>query len=97
MCFLQTVDIHKEKVARREIGILTTNKNACRSHKIVAPANPERPVRYIRKPIDYSVLDDMGHGVKVMVVHQKAWVWLILNCWCQCWRDCVDVMKMMWV
>ncbi|XP_069388810.1 abl interactor 2-like isoform X9 [Paralichthys olivaceus] len=60
----QTVDIHKEKVARREIGILTTNKNTCRSHKIVAPSNPERPVRYIRKPIDYGVLDDIGHGVK---------------------------------
>ncbi|XP_062288398.1 abl interactor 2-like isoform X22 [Scomber scombrus] len=63
--YVQTVDIHKEKVARREIGILTTNKNTSRSHKIVAPANPERPVRYIRKPIDYSVLDDIGHGVKV--------------------------------
>ncbi|XP_066136730.1 abl interactor 1 isoform X11 [Saccopteryx bilineata] len=60
----QTVDIHKEKVARREIGILTTNKNTSRSHKIIAPANMERPVRYIRKPIDYTVLDDVGHGVK---------------------------------
>ncbi|XP_035860015.1 abl interactor 2-like isoform X9 [Sander lucioperca] len=60
----QTVDIHKEKVARREIGILTTNKNTARSHKIVAPSNTERPVRYIRKPIDYNVLDDIGHGVK---------------------------------
>uniref|UniRef100_A0A452T0Y1 Abl interactor 1 n=1 Tax=Ursus maritimus TaxID=29073 RepID=A0A452T0Y1_URSMA len=61
----QTVDIHKEKVARREIGILTTNKNTSRTHKIIAPANMERPVRYIRKPIDYTVLDDVGHGVKV--------------------------------
>ncbi|XP_047205790.1 abl interactor 1a isoform X12 [Girardinichthys multiradiatus] len=60
----QTVDIHKEKVARREIGILTTNKNTARTHKIIAPANLERPVRYIRKPIDYTVLDDVGHGVK---------------------------------
>ncbi|XP_063777739.1 abl interactor 1 isoform X10 [Pseudophryne corroboree] len=60
----QTVDIHKEKVARREIGILTTNKNTARSHKIIAPTNMERPVRYIRKPIDYTVLDDVGHGVK---------------------------------
>ncbi|XP_026074548.1 abl interactor 2-like isoform X6 [Carassius auratus] len=60
----QTVDIHKEKVARREIGILTTNKNTSRTHKIIAPANPERPVRYIRKPMDYSSLDDIGHGVK---------------------------------
>ncbi|XP_045916026.1 abl interactor 2b [Micropterus dolomieu] len=64
----QTVDIHKEKVARREIGILTTNKNTSRTHKIIAPANPERPVRYIRKPIDYSMLDDMGHGVKVVIL-----------------------------
>nr|XP_061802560.1 abl interactor 2-like isoform X19 [Nerophis lumbriciformis] len=62
----QTVDIHKEKVARREIGILTTNKNTSRTHKIIAPANPERPVRYVRKPVDYSILDDMGHGVKSM-------------------------------
>ncbi|KAF4788484.1 abl interactor 1 [Turdus rufiventris] len=60
----KTVDIHKEKVARREIGILTTNKNTSRTHKIIAPANMERPVRYIRKPIDYTVLDDVGHGVK---------------------------------
>ncbi|XP_062383425.1 abl interactor 2b isoform X3 [Sardina pilchardus] len=68
----QTVDIHKEKVARREIGILTTNKNTSRTHKIIAPANPERPVRYIRKPIDYGVLDDVGHGVKVNAQNMKA-------------------------
>ncbi|XP_060224443.1 abl interactor 2 isoform X24 [Meriones unguiculatus] len=60
----QTVDIHKEKVARREIGILTASKNTSRTHKIIAPASLERPVRYIRKPIDYTVLDDIGHGVK---------------------------------
>ncbi|XP_028320158.1 abl interactor 2-like isoform X17 [Gouania willdenowi] len=67
----QTVDIHKEKVARREIGILTTNKNTSRTHKIIAPANQERPVRYIRKPIDYSMLDDMGHGVKASGQNMK--------------------------
>lgn len=65
----QTVDIHKEKVARREIGILTTNKNTSRTHKIIAPGNMERPVRYIRKPIDYTLLDDVGHGVKVSFGH----------------------------
>ncbi|XP_070786700.1 abl interactor 2b isoform X21 [Enoplosus armatus] len=70
--YVQTVDIHKEKVARREIGILTTNKNTSRTHKIIAPANPERPVRYIRKPIDYSMLDDMGHGVKASAQNMKA-------------------------
>ncbi|XP_031814129.1 abl interactor 2 isoform X17 [Sarcophilus harrisii] len=66
-----TVDIHKEKVARREIGILTTNKNTSRTHKIIAPANLERPVRYIRKPIDYTILDDIGHGVKVSTQNMK--------------------------
>ncbi|XP_026800601.3 abl interactor 1a isoform X5 [Pangasianodon hypophthalmus] len=68
----QTVDIHKEKVARREIGILTTNKNTTRTHKIIAPANVERPVRYIRKPIDYTVLDDVGHGVKWLKAKQHG-------------------------
>eukprot|EP00088_Acartia_fossae_P009026 TRINITY_DN14354_c0_g1_i4.p1 TRINITY_DN14354_c0_g1~~TRINITY_DN14354_c0_g1_i4.p1 ORF type:complete len:687 (-),score=167.82 TRINITY_DN14354_c0_g1_i4:336-2396(-) len=60
----QTVAIHKEKVARREIGVLTTNKCSNRQYKIVAPANPERRINYVRKPIDYSSLDDIGHGVK---------------------------------
>ncbi|XP_040840442.1 abl interactor 2 isoform X36 [Ochotona curzoniae] len=69
--YIQTVDIHKEKVARREIGILTTNKNTSRTHKIIAPANLERPVRYIRKPIDYTLLDDIGHGVKVSTQNMK--------------------------
>ncbi|XP_062847199.1 abl interactor 1a isoform X6 [Trichomycterus rosablanca] len=68
----QTVDIHKEKVARREIGILTTNKNTSRTHKIIAPANTERPVRYIRKPIDFTVLDDVGHGVKWLKAKQHG-------------------------
>ncbi|XP_025943875.1 abl interactor 2 [Apteryx rowi] len=68
---VKTVDIHKEKVARREIGILTTNKNTSRTHKIIAPANLERPVRYIRKPIDYTILDDIGHGVKVSTQNMK--------------------------
>ncbi|XP_056593627.1 abl interactor 1a isoform X8 [Triplophysa dalaica] len=68
----QTVDIHKEKVARREIGILTTNKNTLRTHKIIAPPNIERPVRYIRKPIDFTVLDDVGHGVKWLKAKQHG-------------------------
>ncbi|XP_077364999.1 abl interactor 1a isoform X12 [Festucalex cinctus] len=68
----QTVDIHKEKVARREIGILTTNKNTARTHKIIAPAKMECPVRYIRKPIDYALLDDVGHGVKWMKAKQHG-------------------------
>jgi len=60
----QTVDIHKEKVARREIGVLTTNKSSSRQYKILAPANQERPIKYVRRPIDYSALDDIGHGIR---------------------------------
>lgn len=60
-----TVSIHKEKIARREIGILTTNKKlTTRQHKILAPSLQERPIKYIRKPVDFSVLDDIGHGIK---------------------------------
>ena len=61
----QTVGIHKEKVARREIGVLTTNKSFTRQYKIIAPATPERPIKYVRKPIDYASLDNIGHGVRV--------------------------------
>lgn len=59
----QTVSIHKEKVARREIGVLTANKVSSRQYKIVAPSNPEKPIKYVRKPIDYTLLDDVGHGM----------------------------------
>lgn len=58
----QTVSIYKEKVARREIGVLTANKVSSRQYKIVAPLNPEKPIKYVRKPIDYSQLDEVGHG-----------------------------------
>ncbi|KAF7987683.1 hypothetical protein HCN44_003546 [Aphidius gifuensis] len=60
----QTVMIHKEKVARREIGVLTANKMTTRQYKIIAPANPEKPIKYVRKSIDYTTLDDIGHGVR---------------------------------
>jgi hypothetical protein len=59
------VNIHKEKVARREIGVLTANKCVVRTSKIKLPEADEKPVKYIRKPIDYSLLDDIGHGVKL--------------------------------
>lgn len=61
----QEVKIHQEKVARREIGALTTNKNIVRNVKLKRPEVEEKPVKYLRKPIDYSILDDIGHGVKI--------------------------------
>ncbi|KAK9504088.1 hypothetical protein O3M35_010508 [Rhynocoris fuscipes] len=62
----QTVMIHKEKVARREIGVLTANKTTNRQYKIIAPANPEKPIKYVRKPIDFNALDEIGHGVRAV-------------------------------
>ena len=41
-----------------------------RQYKIIAPANPERPIKYVRKPIDYSCLDHIGHGVTAPQSHQ---------------------------
>lgn len=60
----QMVMVHKEKVARREIGVLTTNKTTSRQYKILAPANTEKPIKYVRKAIDFGCLDDVGHGIR---------------------------------
>ncbi|XP_077069014.1 ABI family, member 3a isoform X2 [Siphateles boraxobius] len=61
----QTVDMHREKVARREIGAFTVGKRVSRSHKIVPPAkNKEAKLKYSRTPISFSSLDSVGHGVK---------------------------------
>ena len=61
--------IHKEKVARREIGVLTAGRSVHRplgmKNGIIYPEQNERPIKYTRKSIDYTVLDDIGHGVKV--------------------------------
>ncbi|VDK51295.1 unnamed protein product [Anisakis simplex] len=60
----EIVAIHKEKVARREIGVLTANKCVQKQPKIITPALQERPQRYQRTAIDFSVLDELGHGAK---------------------------------
>lgn len=57
----QTVDIHKEKVARREIGVLAATKPTGRAHRIIAPAEQEKLIRYTRRATDYSVLDNLGN------------------------------------
>lgn len=42
---------------------MTANKISSRQYKIVAPLNPEKPIKYVRKSIDYSILDEIGHGI----------------------------------
>lgn len=65
----QTVENHKEKVSRREIGVFTAVRRVPRSHKIIHPQQPtsgsqSRPP-HSRQPISYQLLDSLGHGVKV--------------------------------
>ncbi|KAJ8345646.1 hypothetical protein SKAU_G00298390 [Synaphobranchus kaupii] len=62
----QTVDMHREKVARREIGGFTASKKVQRNQKIVPPsaAGQEPKPKYSRAPISYASLDALGHGIK---------------------------------
>ena len=61
------VMVHKERVARRQIGQLTTNKASLqvpgmRQPGIIYPDHVEKLTKYVRQPIDYHVLDNLGHG-----------------------------------
>uniref|UniRef100_A0A8D0EGS9 ABI family member 3 n=1 Tax=Strix occidentalis caurina TaxID=311401 RepID=A0A8D0EGS9_STROC len=64
-CVAQRVNMHKEKVSRREIGSLTVNKRFPSYQKIMAPPSPPCLEPYYRKPLNFNVLDDIGHGIKV--------------------------------
>ncbi|KAM4717125.1 ABI family, member 3a isoform 1-T1 [Anableps anableps] len=61
----QTVEMHKEKVARREIGAFTAVRRVPRSHKIIPPTGSQPRPSYSRQPINYQQLDELGHGMKV--------------------------------
>ncbi|KAM6312044.1 ABI gene family member 3 [Podargus strigoides] len=63
-CVAQRVDMHKEKVSRREIGSLTVSKRFPSYQKIMSPPSPPCLEPYYRKPLNFSVLDDIGHGIK---------------------------------
>ncbi|XP_074782778.1 ABI gene family member 3 isoform X1 [Athene noctua] len=63
-CVAQRVDMHKEKVSRREIGSLTVSKRFPSYQKIMAPPSPPCLEPYYRKPLNFNVLDDVGHGIK---------------------------------
>ncbi|NXX52859.1 ABI3 protein, partial [Scopus umbretta] len=63
-CVAQRVDMHKEKVSRREIGSLTVSKRFPSYQKIMPPPSPPCLEPYYRKPLNFSVLDNIGHGIK---------------------------------
>ncbi|XP_059938149.1 ABI gene family member 3 isoform X2 [Mesoplodon densirostris] len=58
------VNMHMEKVARREIGTLATVQRLPPSQKIIAPESLPPLTPYYRRPLNFSCLDDIGHGVK---------------------------------
>ncbi|KAM3820883.1 ABI gene family member 3 isoform 1-T1 [Vipera latastei] len=60
----QVIEMHKEKVSRREIGMLTVSKTFPPYQKVIYPKNIEPLQPYYRKPLDFSTLDDIGHGIK---------------------------------
>lgn len=62
---MQMVNMHMEKVARREIGTLATVLRLPPSQKVIPPESLPPLTPYYRKPLNFSCLDDIGHGVKV--------------------------------
>ncbi|XP_055476325.1 ABI gene family member 3 isoform X1 [Psammomys obesus] len=60
----QTVNMHMEKVARREIGTLATVMRLPPSQKVIPPESLPPLTPYHRKPLNFTCLDDIGHGVK---------------------------------
>ncbi|CAH8501316.1 unnamed protein product [Schistosoma turkestanicum] len=54
-------NIYLEKVARKAVGSCTVSKvPVVYQHEAVLP---EPPQKYIRQPINFSILDNVGHGI----------------------------------
>ncbi|XP_029339779.1 ABI gene family member 3 isoform X2 [Mus caroli] len=60
----QMVNMHMEKVARREIGTLATVVRLPPNQKVIPPESLPSLTPYYRKPLNFACLDDIGHGVK---------------------------------
>lgn len=68
----QSVEMHREKVARRDIGGFTTSRRVPRCHKLLPPAEVQPRPPYSRQPINFQQLDAIGHGVKVGVKAERS-------------------------
>ncbi|XP_008836530.1 ABI gene family member 3 isoform X2 [Nannospalax galili] len=60
----QMVNMHMEKVARREIGTLATVQRLPPGQKVIPPESLPPLTPYYRKPLNFGCLDDIGHGIK---------------------------------
>ncbi|CAL8300759.1 unnamed protein product [Lota lota] len=64
----QTVAIHQEKVARREIGSFSIPKKISRTKCMTLPKSGIEPQRrYTREPISFTALDCIGHSFQFPV------------------------------
>ncbi|XP_077827396.1 ABI gene family member 3 isoform X13 [Macaca mulatta] len=61
---MQMVNMHMEKVARREIGTLATVQRLPPGQKVIAPESLPPLTPYCRRPLNFGCLDDIGHGIK---------------------------------
>ncbi|XP_013863560.1 ABI gene family member 3, partial [Austrofundulus limnaeus] len=63
---------HFEKVARREIGVLSTPKKKTLSMPMTPPTSGIEPEQsYESVPISYSILDSIGHSFQVVEPKKK--------------------------
>ncbi|XP_006833716.1 PREDICTED: ABI gene family member 3 [Chrysochloris asiatica] len=62
----QMVNMHMEKVARREIGTLAAVQRLPPSQKVIPPESLPTLTPYYRKPLNFGCLDEIGHGIKDM-------------------------------
>ncbi|XP_014646284.1 PREDICTED: ABI gene family member 3 isoform X1 [Ceratotherium simum simum] len=60
----QMVNMHMEKVARREIGTLATVQRLPPGQKVIPPESLPSLTPYYRRPLNFGCLDDIGHGIK---------------------------------
>ncbi|KAM4843931.1 ABI gene family member 3 [Thomomys bottae] len=60
----QMVNMHMEKVARREIGTLATVQRLPPGQKVIAPEALPPLTPYYRRPLNFGCLDNIGHGIK---------------------------------
>nr|XP_004655598.2 ABI gene family member 3 [Jaculus jaculus] len=60
----QMVNMHMEKVARREIGTLATVQRLPPGQKIIPPESLPTLTPYCRRPLNFGCLDGIGHGIK---------------------------------
>ncbi len=61
--FIQLISLHEEQLARRAVAAVAKRVNRPRGPKLVNPPETEIQVKpYVRQPIDYDCLDEVGHG-----------------------------------